>query len=121
MERNDGNVTVRELKNYVKKFIKERDWEKYHNPKDVAESVCIEAAELLELFQWRNVEEIRGLMENEEFRRKIAEELADVIIYSLSMADVTKTDLTQAIAKKLEKNESKYPVEKYRGKAYVDE
>jgi len=117
----DKETTVEELKEKVRAFIKERDWEKYHHPKDISESICIEAAELLELFQWRSPEEIKELMKREDFRESIGEELADIVIYSLSMANVTNTDLTDAIEKKLQKNERKYPVEKYKGKAYVEE
>lgn len=118
---NDQNCTLSKLKNAVRKFIVAREWEKYHNPKDIAESICIEAAELLELFQWRSPSQIEEKIKRRKFVEKIASELADIIIYSLSMANVTGIDITEAILKKLEKNERRYPVQKYRGKAYVDE
>ncbi|MFH7860304.1 MAG: nucleotide pyrophosphohydrolase [Candidatus Aenigmatarchaeota archaeon] len=117
----DMNTTINELKKEVKVFIKKRDWEKYHNLKDLAESICIEAAELLEIFQWRNSEEIEKLMENEKFKIRISEEIADIIIYLLSMSENAKIDITKAVLNKIKKNEEKYPIEKYFGKAHVDE
>lgn len=118
---NDMETTIEELKEKIRRFIIERNWEKYHNPKDLSEAICIEAAELLELFQWRSIDEIQELMKNKEFIKKIAEEIADIVIYSLSLINVTKIDLTKAIIEKLKKNEEKYPIEKYFGKAYIDE
>jgi len=117
--KNDSKTTVEELKQMIRKFIADRRWEKYHHPKDIAESICIEAAELMEIFQWRGIDEIQILMRKQDFRKRIAEELADVIIYSLSMVNTTNVDLTDAIVRKLEKNERKYSVDEYQGKAHV--
>ena len=119
MEKNDGNVTVRELKNNVKKFIREREWEKFHNPKDLAEAICIEAAELLEQFQWITPHEASSWKNLPSKTKHIGEELADVVIYCLSMANTMKIDVTEAIVNKLKKNEVKYPVDKFFGKAHV--
>jgi NTP pyrophosphatase (non-canonical NTP hydrolase) len=117
----DANTTINELKEEIKNFIKKRDWEKYHNLKDLAESICIEAAELLEIFQWRKIEEIEKLIENEKFKIKISEEIADIIIYLLSMSENAKIDITKAVLNKIKKNEEKYPIEKYYGKAHIDD
>ncbi len=119
--KNDLNMTVEELKTQVRAFIAERGWEKYHNPKDVAESICIEAAELLEIFQWRGVDEIKKLMERREFTERIGEELADIIIYSLSMANIIGIDLSKTVIDKLKKDAEKYPAEKYYGRAHIEE
>lgn len=117
--KNDGNVTVEELKDNVKRFIEERGWEKFHNPKDLAEAICIEAAELLEQFQWITPGEASSLRNMPAKTKHIGEELADVVIYCLSMANTMKIDVTEAVVNKLKKNEAKYPVDKFFGKAHV--
>ena len=92
----------------IRKFRDDRDWKQFHNPKDLAVSVSIEAAELLELFQWKSAEEsARYAAENQE---RVSEEIADVAIYLIELADSTGIDLAQAIDAKLEKNARKYPV-----------
>ena len=111
----DQKVTVEELKKLVAKFRDEREWNKYHNPKDLAVSMSIEANELLELFQWKTNEEVEELLKNNEKYQKVMEELADVMIYCLNLADTIGADLSDAIKKKLELNEKKYPIEKIKG------
>ncbi|MEM2172962.1 MAG: nucleotide pyrophosphohydrolase [Thermoproteota archaeon] len=113
----DSEVTLHELKLLIKDFITKRGWEKYHNPKDLAESVCIEAAELLEIFQWSTVEEALSWKSDVSKMESIQEELADVLIYCLSMANTLGIDLSESVFKKLKKNEEKYPAEKYFGRA----
>jgi NTP pyrophosphatase (non-canonical NTP hydrolase) len=119
LEKNDENVTVGELKVNVMKFIKERQWERFHNPKDLAEAICIEAAELLEQFQWITADEACSWKNIRSKTRNIGEELADVVIYCLSMANTMKIDLTEAVMSKLKKNEAKYPVNKFLGKTHI--
>jgi len=89
------------------KFRDERNWSQFHNPKDLAISISLEASELLELFQWKKSEETIENNHNE-----LKDELADILIYSVLMADKTNIDLEEAIEQKLEKNKEKYPVEK---------
>ncbi|MEM2598905.1 MAG: nucleotide pyrophosphohydrolase [Thermoproteota archaeon] len=115
--RMDSEVTLQVLKNRVREFVSNRGWEKYHNPKDLAEAVCIEAAELLEVFQWSTVEEASSWRNDASKMESIRDELADVLIYCLSMANTLGIDLSEAVLKKLEKNEEKYPAEKYFGRA----
>lgn len=88
----------------INKFRDERNWRQYHNPKDLALSLSLEASELLENFQWVSAEE--GAEKN---RENIEDELADVFIYGLMMADDLGIDMEEAILKKLEKNREKYP------------
>ena len=97
----------------VLKFRDERDWQQFHDPKSLAVSICIEAAELLELFQWLAPDEARRQVV--EKKERVAEEIADVAIYLIELADVAGIDLAAAIAAKLEKNAAKYPVDKSRG------
>lgn len=88
-------------------FVKERNWEQFHNPKDLALSLSLEASELLELFQWKTNEE--ALAQN---REKMKEELADIIVYAIDFASVLDFDLNEIIKDKMVKNRKKYPVEK---------
>lgn len=113
----DREMTIEELKRLVIKFRDERDWKKYHNPKDLAVSMSVEAAELLELFQWKTVEEIKEFLKNNENYQKVCEELADVILYCLDLADTINADVSEIVKKKLEHNSKKYPIEKARGSA----
>ncbi len=115
--KSDKNTRISELKELVEEFVHERDWEQYHNPKDLAVSISIEAAELLERFQWKNEGEIRELIKNEEEFQEIKEEVADILIYSLSLANRMDIDLSQSTVEKLEKNKKKYPVEKAKGRS----
>jgi len=97
----------------IRKFRDDRDWKQFHDPKNLAVSVSVEAAELLELFQWMSgAEATRFAAEN---RERVSEEIADVAIYLFELADITGIDLAHAIEAKLEKNARKYPVEKSRG------
>ena len=96
----------------VLKFRDDRDWRQFHTPKDLAISLNLEAAELLELFQWSGAD-----LECTGNRDKLREELADVLSYCILMADVCRLDLDEIMNEKVTKNESKYPMEKARGNA----
>ena len=109
-------ITFEDAGELVVKFRDEREWRRYHTPKNLAESMAIEVAELLQLFQWIGDEEVEEYCRSEEGRRRVAEELADVVIYALSMADVIGVDLGRAVRDKVAKNEDRYPVEEFRGK-----
>ncbi len=91
-------------------FVHERNWEQFHNPKDLALSLSLEASELLELFQWKSSEEAV-----EKNRDKMKDELADVIVYAIDFASVMGFDLNKIIRDKMQKNRLKYPVEKAKG------
>lgn len=96
----------------VLSFRDERDWTQFHNPKDLAISISIEASELLELFQWSGAD-----LERQDKRGQIGEELADVMIYCMYLANSLGTDVPTLISKKLEEDKRKYPVEKAKGTA----
>ena len=104
-------LTIKELQRVVDDFVAERDWSKYHKPKDVAISMAIESSELLELFQWKPDPVDSGKMD-ENLRNRIGEELADIIIYAACMANTVNIDLSRALLEKIQKNRDKYPVEK---------
>ena len=101
------------LKGKIRQFRDERDWKQFHNPKDLAISISIEAAELLEHFQWRTSEEVEKKIQTDQ--EKISEEMADVYIYLLELSDITGIDLIDAAEKKLEMNAKKYPIDKSKG------
>ncbi len=91
----------------ILKFRDDRDWKQFHNPKDLAISLSLEASELLENFQWKSSED--AIEQNFE---NIKDELADVLIYSILLADQMNVDIEEVVKNKLEKNQKKYPVEK---------
>lgn len=106
---------MRDILPKIRKFRDDRDWMKFHDPKNLAVSIVIEAAELLEQFQWKDEKAVeKHVREN---REEIADELADVAIYLAELADNLGIDLVQAMNNKLEKNAKKYPVEKAKGVA----
>jgi NTP pyrophosphatase (non-canonical NTP hydrolase) len=111
----DEDTTLHRLKEDVARFRDERGWGRYHNPKDLAVSISIEAAELLEVFQWKGPEEVRALLGDEKGIRRVREELADVVVYCVALADVLGIDLSEAISEKMRENAEKYPVDKTRG------
>lgn len=112
----DERITLQELKQLMANFVRERDWEQFHTPKNLSMSIAIEAAELMEHFQWLTAEQSRNL--DPEALAEIGEELADIVIYSLSMANALKLDLADTVQAKMEKNIRKYPSERVRGKAH---
>ncbi|MCH2366782.1 MAG: nucleotide pyrophosphohydrolase [Planctomycetes bacterium] len=112
----DKSTTIRELRNLVAEFIRERDWEQFHDPKNLAMSIAIEAAELMEHFQWDRNEQIPAILEDPGRRKEIEEELADVVCYCLSLANNLEIDLSEAVERKVLKNAEKYPPGEYRGR-----
>lgn len=111
----DEEATIEELKKAVARFRDERDWRKYHNPKDLAVSISIEAGELLEIFQWKGEKEVETTLRNWKELRRIKSELADVMIYCIALAEILDIDISEAILEKIQENSRKYPVEKVRG------
>jgi NTP pyrophosphatase (non-canonical NTP hydrolase) len=108
----DNTTTIQQLKDSVERFKLDRNWGRYHTPQDLAVSISIEAAELLEVFQWGIKEDV-----DPEKVEKIKEELADVLIYSLSLANTLELDVATIVRDKIKRNAEKYPVELAMGKA----
>ena len=106
--------SLKDLISEIRKFRDERDWMQFHDPKSMAASITIEAAELLEHFQWKNRDEVRQYVE--KHKDEIGEEIADVAMYLFELSDNLGIDLINAMREKLKKNATKYPVEKARGK-----
>ena len=105
--------SIAELTSRINTFRDARDWKQFHNPKDMALSISIEAAELLEHFQWKNANECEEHVQTN--RELVADEMADVAIYLFELADLLEMDLGQEMLRKLKKNVVKYPVEKAKG------
>jgi NTP pyrophosphatase (non-canonical NTP hydrolase) len=112
----DRTTTIAELRARLAEFVAEREWEPFHSPKNLAMSLAIEAAELMEHFQWLTTEESRQLAHDDAKRAAVGEEVADVLAYLLAMANALGLDLAAAFADKLIKNALKYPVELSRGR-----
>ncbi len=112
----DATTTVQELRKRTAEFVRERDWEQFHTPKNLSMSIAIEAAELMEHFQWMTVEESSHL--SPQSIAKAGEELADIVLYSLSLSNALGIDLSETVLDKMAKNIRKYPSEQVRGKSY---
>ncbi|CAN5621376.1 nucleotide pyrophosphohydrolase [soil metagenome] len=106
----DEQTTVGELRAAVQQFVAARDWQQHHTPKNLAMSIAIEAAEIMEHFQWLTLEQSATLVNDVEKRAEVADELADVLIYCLSFANSAKIDVSHAIQTKLMRNETRFPV-----------
>jgi NTP pyrophosphatase (non-canonical NTP hydrolase) len=100
-----------ELREKYAEFKEKRDWERFHQPKNIAMSISIEASELMELFQWKDNVSIEKIKRDEELMEGIREELADVILYSLSMAQRLDIDIEKAVEEKLEENRERFDEE----------
>ena len=111
------NHTLEDLIQIIRKFVRERDWEQFNRPLTLAVSAQIELGELLELFQWKTEDEISEALESEEYKTRIGEELSDVLVYLLRIADTTNIDLPNALLRKMEMNRAKYSIEDWKGKA----
>jgi NTP pyrophosphatase (non-canonical NTP hydrolase) len=110
-------LDVAALQQGLREFAAARDWEQFHSPKNIATALAVEAAELLENFQWQTDDESRRVPERPEDYRAVREEIADVQIYLLRLADLLGVDLEQAVLEKMARNAEKYPVELAKGKA----
>ena len=105
--------SLAELRQKIDNFVNERDWAQFHSPKNLAMAMIVEAAELVEHFQWDTIQESYEL--STEKRQEVANELADTFVYLLRLAEVTGIDLIQAANEKIALNAIKYPVEKSKG------
>lgn len=109
----ERQIPLKELKAAIKQFIRERDWEQYHDPKNLAMALTVEASEILEIFQWQH----SGAKLSPAEQQALAEEIGDVFIYLLELADKFGIDVIEAARQKLNINEQKYPAELVRGQA----
>ena len=113
----DSSTTVAEIKARVLAFARERDWEQFHAPKNLSMALAAEAGELMEHFLWATPEASRTIAADAVKKKKIEEELADVVIYALEFANMTGIDVAAVIETKMAANAAKYPVEKAKGRS----
>ncbi|MBI4249237.1 MAG: nucleotide pyrophosphohydrolase [Elusimicrobia bacterium] len=116
MTQNDQTTTLAKLKKTVGRFITERQWDQFHSPKNLSMSIAIEAAELMEKFQWVPEKESRSLYAGGRERTELEHEVADIAIFLLSISNALRIDLTRAVKAKLRHNAEKYPVDLVKGK-----
>lgn len=105
---------LNQLTDRIINFINNRDWNQFHNPKDLALSLVLESAEVMEHFQWKNNEEMREYIKSN--KNEVAEELADVLYWTLLMSHNLNIDIKKAFEEKMKKNENKYPIDKAKGR-----
>ena len=115
----DQETTVSDLREIVEAFVSERDWHQFHSPKNLSMALAIEAAELMEHFQWLTPEESQQLTAEQRF--EVGEEMADVLCYLLGLADELSIDLADALQKKMVKNRLKYPIKEFHGRFGADD
>jgi len=112
----DSSTTIAELREIVRRFVDERDWRQFHTPKNLSMSLAIEAAELMEHFQWIDAAESRRVSDDAAKLAEVRDEMADVLCYLLAIANELEIDLSDAIRDKMVKNAAKYPAELSRGR-----
>ena len=111
----DSVTTIEELKLIVESFVDERDWKQFHSPKNLAMSLSIEVAELMELFQWLSLDQAQDVMRAGDNRENAIDEIADILIYTLAFCNRNNIDIANAVKNKMEKNIQKYPADKFKG------
>ena len=111
----DNLITLSKLKEDVKSFCEDRDWDQFHNQKDLAIGIITESAELLEHFRFKNKSEMMDMLNEPDKKIRIEEELADILFFVLRFAQMNNIDLSEALKRKIEINNTKYPVDKFKG------
>ena len=110
-------IDVEKLKQELRTFVAQRDWDKFHNPKNIAMALTCESAELLEIFQWLSASDAAEAKNDPVTKEKASHELADILVYAIRLADLMEIDLPVSIKRKLEINNEKYPVHVVKGSA----
>ena len=113
----DSDTTIQQIKDSVMEFITEREWQPFHDPKNVAMALASEVGELLDLFRWVKSDQAFKLLEDKETLSSVREELADIAMFIFDFATICDIDLTEAVNEKMRLNAKRYPIEKARGLA----
>ena len=108
-------MDLEKTKKLIAKFAKDRDWDKFHTPKNLSMALSVEASELVEIFQWLSQEESKNIDSNEI--QNVKDEVADILIYLIRIADKLNIDLEKAVLEKIDKNNEKYPIDLSKGNA----
>lgn len=117
----DQATNLQAIRDVVREFVRQRNWEQFHSPKNLSMALAIEAAELMEHFQWLSVEESRTVTDDEAKLAAIGEEIADVFCYTLALVNELNLDLSSVFTRKMERNRAKYPVAEFRGRFGKDD
>ena len=112
----DQTTTVARLREIMQAFVDEREWNRFHDPKNLSMSIAIESAELMEHFQWLDNREAANIRESPEDMQQVREELADIVAFVLSFANALDIDISDALRDKMVKNAEKYPADRFRGR-----
>jgi NTP pyrophosphatase (non-canonical NTP hydrolase) len=112
----DEKTTLKQLKDQVQQFCEERDWDQYHDAKELAIGITVESAELLDHFRFKTKEQIQEMMTNQNKREEISEELSDILYFILRFAQLYNIDIKTSFDNKMKKNTEKYSIEKAKGK-----
>ncbi|MBI5763579.1 MAG: nucleotide pyrophosphohydrolase [Planctomycetes bacterium] len=112
----DKTTTLADLRAEVQTFVDEREWRQFHSPKNLAMSIAIESAELMEHFQWLENAEAKAIVDKAETMQQVREELADILCFALSFANALEIDVSTALREKMVKNAAKYPADRFRGR-----
>lgn len=118
----DKPVTIADMQAVLAAFVEARDWQRFHTPKNLSMALSGEAAELIELFQWKTETESWAIMDDPRSAEAVRDEIADIVLYTIRIADVLNIDIADAVHAKMAKNEAKYPADEFRGKVrqYVE-
>lgn len=118
MSNQDKTTNIQELKDILLEFREKRNWEKFHNPKDISMAISTEVGELIELFLWQDKDKISEKIKNDvKFRKEVENELADIIIFCINFANATNFDISEIVKRKIESNNIKYDPKKSKGVA----
>lgn len=113
---NDQTTTLADLRQLMADFVRQRDWNQFHSPKNLSMSLAIEAAELMEHFQWLTIDQSRAIASQPEKLAEVSDELADVLCYALALANELNIDMSAAMRGKMVKNQQKYPAAEFKGR-----
>jgi NTP pyrophosphatase (non-canonical NTP hydrolase) len=111
----DSETTIRQLKQTVKEYCEERDWDQYHNPKDLAIGAITEAAELLEHFRFKSEKEMDKMLADQKKKGEISDEMSDVLMFIIRFAQKYDIDIAESFQRKMDQNTKKYPIDKAKG------
>lgn len=110
-----NTIDAKKINDEVEKFVKDRDWDQFHSMKNLAMALSVESSELLEIFQWMREDESNQAVKDSFLKEKIEDEIADIFVYLLRLANKSNIDIEATVLKKIKKNAEKYPIEKSKG------
>ena len=110
-------MNYKKINDEIKKFVNERDWDQFHSPKNLSMALSVEASELVEIYQWQKEDDYKT--DDVKIKDAVKDELVDIFFYLMRMCHKTNIDLEKSFYEKMEKNRTKYPVDKFKGKSHI--